>query len=332
MPTIAFGGDAMLGRGIARALAEREPASIWSPELLEVFAEADIAIVNLECTISDRGEPWEPLGKPFHFRAPPRAVESLAAAGVGAVWLANNHALDFGPTALLDTFTNLERAGIVWVGAGVDLAAARSGRILEVGGTRVGLIAFADHPAEFAATADAAGIAWTPLGGSSAPAWLVDEVRRLASTTDVVIAGPHWGPNMSNSPPRAHRVVARSLVGAGLSALAGHSAHVLHGIELSKGAPICYDLGDLLDDYAVDPVLRNDLGILALYRPGERLEFVPLKLEFARTTLATGDDHAWVVDRLTTVSRAFGTTLRQDEDRLTLDLRTAAAMAEPGHL
>ena len=317
--TIALGGDVMLGRGVAEALAARSPADVWSPDLRGVLAEADLVVVNLECCISERGEPWDPGHKPFHFRAPPRAIEALSAVGVGAVWLANNHALDFGPAALEDTLDLLDDAGITVVGAGRDLDAARTGRVVEAGGRRIGMIAFADHPADFAAAPDRPGIAWTDIV-RGAPGWLMDEVARLAPQCDIVIAGPHWGPNMTTEPRDRHRTVAADLVAAGIGALAGHSAHVVHGVGILDEIPICYDLGDLLDDYAVDPVLRNDLGMLALLRPGERLELVPLRLEFARTTLARGTDLETITDRVVRASRAMGTDIRLDGGRLVVDL------------
>jgi poly-gamma-glutamate capsule biosynthesis protein CapA/YwtB (metallophosphatase superfamily) len=321
-PTIALGGDVMLGRGVADALAERPPADVWSPELRAVFGEADVALVNLECCISEGGEPWDPERKPFHFIAPPRAVEALTAIGVRAVWLANNHALDFGRQALRDTLDHLARVGIAVVGAGRNIGEARAGRVVEAGGARIGLVAFGDHPADFAATSGTPGIAWADIA-SGAPDWVVEQVSRLSRTCDVVIGGPHWGPNMRTSPPPRHRTVAADLVAAGLGALAGHSAHVVHGVEQLDGAPICYDLGDLLDDYAVDPLLRNDLGMLALLHPGERLELVPLRLEFARTTLARGSDHAAIVERVILASRALGTELRLEAGRLILNLSDA---------
>jgi poly-gamma-glutamate capsule biosynthesis protein CapA/YwtB (metallophosphatase superfamily) len=321
-PTIALGGDVMLGRGVGSALAEQPAAAVWSPELRDVFGEADIVIVNLECCISEGGEPWDPERKPFHFRATPRAVETLTAIGVRAVWLANNHALDFGRQALEDTLDHLARAGITVVGAGRDLAEARAGRIVEAGGARIGLVAFADHPSEFAAAPGTPGIAWADIAGG-APGWIAEQVRRLSGTCEIVIGGPHWGPNMRTSPPPRHRKVAGDLVAAGLGALAGHSAHVVHGVERLDGAPICYDLGDLLDDYAVDPLLRNDLGMLALLRPGERLELVPLRLEFARTSLARGPDHAAIVELVMLASRAMGTDLRLEGERLILGLSGA---------
>jgi poly-gamma-glutamate synthesis protein (capsule biosynthesis protein) len=318
-PTIALGGDLMLGRGVAETLADRPPAEVWSPELRAAFLEAELAVVNLECCISDRGEPWEPERKPFHFRAPPRAIDALTAIGVRAVWLANNHALDFGRQALVDTLDHLASAGIAVVGAGRDVEEARAGRTVEAWRARIGLVAFADHPAEFAATPVDPGIAFADIGGGT-PAWMLDEVARLSRTCDVVIGGPHWGPNMRSAPAPRHRTVAEDLIAAGLGALAGHSAHVVQGVQRIIGVPICYDLGDLLDDYAVDPLLRNDLGMLALLTPGERLELVPLRLEFARTSLARGADQVAIVERVMLASRALGTELRLESGRLVLEL------------
>jgi poly-gamma-glutamate capsule biosynthesis protein CapA/YwtB (metallophosphatase superfamily) len=323
VPTIALGGDTMLGRLVGEALGRRPAESVWAPELRAVFAEADLAIVNLECCISERGMPWPAAGKPFFFRAPPIATEVLGAVGVRAVWLANNHALDFGETALLDTFEHLRAAGIAWAGAGSDLAAARRGAVVEAAGTRVGLIGFADHPLDFTADVDRPGIALVEpdaLAAAGPPVWLTDEISRLRASCELVIIGPHWGPNMSARPQPHHPTVARALLAAGADAVAGHSAHVVQAVELVDGAPALYDLGDLLDDYSVDDRLRNDLGVLCLWRPGERLELVPLRLEFTRTRLATGDDHAWLVERLVRASAERGTDLRREGERLVLDL------------
>jgi poly-gamma-glutamate synthesis protein (capsule biosynthesis protein) len=323
MVTIALGGDTMLGRMVGRALADRPPTSVWDPTLLDVFGETDAVIVNLECCISERGEQWPAAGKPFFFRAPPAAVDALAAAGVRAVWLANNHALDYGETALLDTFDHLESAGIVWAGAGRDLGEARRGTVIPVGGARIGLVGFADHPPDFAAAADRPGIAWVDPAGlarSGPPDWLLGEVHRLAESCDVVAVGPHWGPNMELRPQRHHPSVARALVAAGATVIAGHSAHVVQRVDVIDDTPVCYDLGDLLDDYAVDPELRNDLGVLALLTPGQRLELVPLRLEYTRTRLAAGRDHARIVERLVADARRSGVALQPVGGRLVLDL------------
>ena len=86
--TVALAGDTMLGRGVAERLAERPTRSLFAPEVAELARSADLFVLNLECCVSGRGEPWPDPAKPFFFRAPPRAVEALADLGVTCVTLA----------------------------------------------------------------------------------------------------------------------------------------------------------------------------------------------------------------------------------------------------
>ena len=129
-----------------------------------------------------------------------------------------------------------------------------------------------------------------------------------------MIVYPHWGPNMSTSPASWQRRAAAALQDAGASLVAGHSAHVFHGIEWGEGGAVLYDLGDALDDYRVDPVLRNDLGVLAIWRPGENeeeLELVGLKLEFCHTGVAREMDAEWIAARLNSACAELGTRVER---------------------
>jgi poly-gamma-glutamate capsule biosynthesis protein CapA/YwtB (metallophosphatase superfamily) len=291
----------MLGRGVAERLAEIPPEEVWSPELRELCRSCDLVICNLECCISERGEPTSWIrGKPFFFRAPPAALESLRSIGVAAVGLANNHALDFGEQALLDTLELLEDVEISASGAGKNLEAARKGIVVERAGSRLGLVAVSDHPGEYAAGDQAPGIAHADLT-RGIPSWLADELGRLHSECDEVIVFPHWGPNMNPLTAVWQVNGAADMVEAGATLVAGHSAHVFQGVGWEGGIPVLFDLGDALDDYAVDPRLRNDLGVLALWRPRSteaQLELVGLRLDYCRTDLAFGEDADWIAVRL----------------------------------
>jgi poly-gamma-glutamate capsule biosynthesis protein CapA/YwtB (metallophosphatase superfamily) len=298
---LALAGDTMLGRAVGDRLMEDPSHVLFAPELVEVIEEADLFMLNLECCVSARGEPVP--GRVFHFRAPPWASETLARLGVDCVTLANNHVQDFGPDAFLDTLAHLDAAGIRVVGAGTDLELARTPVVLD----GLAVVAFADHPREYAATSDRPGIAYADLR-DRLPEWLTTFPQ-----ADVVLVSPHWGPNMTTEPLPYIRDAADALVGAGATLVAGHSAHVFHGI-----APrVLYDLGDFVDDYAVDRKVRNDLGLLYLLDlEGDRLEAVPLKLDFAHTRLATEDDAAWIKRRLTKACAAFGTEVTEADGRL----------------
>jgi poly-gamma-glutamate synthesis protein (capsule biosynthesis protein) len=308
----------MLGRGVAETIRNYGPEVLVAEEIVEIARTADLFVLNLECCISERGTEWPDPRKPFFFRAPPAATEVLTRLGVDCVTLANNHALDFGPVALLDTFEYLRRAGIAWVGAGRDVAEARAPVVLEAAGVRVGLLAFSDHPAGFAAGPGAPGIAYVDL--QQGLDWLPAAIAALDA--DVALVTPHWGPNMSPVPLPYVRAAAAALSGAGAALIAGHSAHVFHGVEQG----VLYDLGDFLDDYAVNPVLRNDLGLLFLVtldRAGPvRLEAVPLKLEFSHTRLAEGDDAAWIRRRFTGACAVLGIEVSEEEGRLVVAWRS----------
>jgi poly-gamma-glutamate capsule biosynthesis protein CapA/YwtB (metallophosphatase superfamily) len=316
--TLALAGDTMLGRSVARALTSSPPEALVAPEVVAALSQADLVVLNLECCISERGRPWDAPGKPFFFRAPPRAVELLALLGTDCVTLANNHALDYGVDALADTLAHLGTAGIAAVGAGADLEQARRPAVLAARGLRVAVLGVTDHPADFAAGADRPGVAFADLG-RQVPQWLLQTVREAEA--DAVLVTPHWGPNMTTAPVRHVRRAATALLEAGATLIAGHSAHVPHGVA----GPVLYDLGDFLDDYQVDPRLRNDLGLLFLVTLDERgpvrLEALPLKLEYCHTRLATGEDAAWMRRRFRTACADLGTAVEDGPDLLTINWR-----------
>jgi poly-gamma-glutamate synthesis protein (capsule biosynthesis protein) len=178
--------------------------------------------------------------------------------------------------------------------------------VLEAGGTRLGIVAFSDHPAEFAAGPGRPGIAYANLRGAGAQQWVHRAIAVARREADSVLVSPHWGPNMTTEPGPDVRAAAAGLLKAGVALVAGHSAHVFHG---ARGA-VLHDLGGFLDDYAVDPVLRNDLGLLwivDLVDSGlRRVEALPLKLDYCCTRLAEGDDAAWIGRRLRAPARRSG--------------------------
>jgi poly-gamma-glutamate capsule biosynthesis protein CapA/YwtB (metallophosphatase superfamily) len=311
---LALAGDTMLGRGVAEALST-SPESLVADEVVAFAARADLFLLNLECCISERGDRWDSPGKPFFFRAPPQAIDLLTHLGVDCVTLANNHALDFGEDALADTLGFLDSAGIAHVGGGMDHTEARRPATLDAAGSRVQVLGIADHPSDFAAGIDRPGIAFADLR-RDVPDWVLESGR--ASTADVVVVTPHWGPNMAPDPVPHVRRAGERLVEAGVSLVAGHSAHVFHGVA----DRVLYDLGDFLDDYAVDPALRNDLGLLWLVeldRDGiHRIDALPLRLDYCHTRRASGEDAAWIRKRFREACAAMGTEVAEDDGLLVI--------------
>ena len=314
-------GDVMLGRNVDERSRRRPVRAVWG-DLLGRLRSLDGLFVNLECCLSSRGSPWRRTHRPFHFRADPEwAVPALVAAGVDGVTLANNHVLDFGEVALSDTLSALDGAGIERTGAGRDVDEAREPAVLSVGGLVVAVVGFTDNTPEFAADEGTPGTARIEMNPDDpdARAAVRDALDRADGVEpDLVVASLHWGPNMVVEPPEGFRRFARFLVDAGVDLIHGHSAHVFQGIEVIDGAPVIYDAGDFVDDYAVDPDLRNDRSFLFEVRLDPEdghptaLRMLPTEIADCAVHRAGPEAAAWCRERLRARSARFRTAVERE--------------------
>ena len=328
MLSLALIGDVMLGRKVDEALKDHmRPEEPWG-DVMPLLEAADLRIINLECAITDNEQPWTRTPKVFHFRAKPSAIETLRTARVDVCSLANNHTLDFEEQGLLDTLKHLNAAGIRHAGAGRNQNEAADPAILtvRVGHTnRVALLAFTNNEPPFAAGTDRPGTNYLPV--SLDPSVLRRVERAVADVRemgiDTVIFSNHWGPNMVQRPKEIFRRFARAVIDRGVDIYYGHSAHLFQGVEIYGGKPILYDTGDFIDDYAVNPELRNDWSFLfwVSVEGGrfERLDLTPVKLSYARVDLATSGEREAILDRMEHLSAEMGTVFARSEGTLVLD-------------
>jgi poly-gamma-glutamate capsule biosynthesis protein CapA/YwtB (metallophosphatase superfamily) len=328
MITLTLTGDVMLGRGVNETLHAAHPGEPWG-DVLPLLHSADLRIINLECAITGHKGPWRRTHKVFHFRADPLAIEVLRAARIDACSLANNHTLDFEEQGLLDTLAHLEAAGIGYAGAGRDPEEAARPALLEGG---VALAAFTDNEPPFAAAPGKPGTNYLPVSLEPEVLRRVKEAIEAAreAGAETVVFSNHWGPNMVERPREVFRRFARAVVDLGADVYYGHSAHVFQGVEIYRGKPILYDTGDFIDDYAVDPHLRNDRSFLfrVSVEGGDlrRLELFPVSLPYARVELAKGDEREAILDRMVSLSAEMGTAFERRDDRLVLEIGRGQAL------
>lgn len=257
--TLAFAGDVHF-TGRTEPLLD-DPASAFGP-IADTLSAADIAMVNLETAITERGVE-EP--KQFHFRAPPTALDALVAAGVDIASLANNHAVDYGPTGLDDTLAAIEQSELPVVGVGPDAASAYAPYRVEVRGTGISFFAISqvqDHTYNaWTATDESPGIAST-----ADQARLVAGVRQAARAGDVVIVYVHWGIEGEPCPTEEMAALATDLGVAGADAIVGTHAHLLLGAgylnQPDSGAYVAYGLGNFL--WWRSRASSDDTGVLTL--------------------------------------------------------------------
>jgi poly-gamma-glutamate capsule biosynthesis protein CapA/YwtB (metallophosphatase superfamily) len=315
---LALVGDCMLGR-LVNDVLEREPPEYPWGDTLPLLLAADCRICNLECVISDRGEPWSAYPKAFHFRSAAKNVAVLKAARMNAVSLANNHVLDYGYDALQDMLEILSRNGIAWSGAGRNLAEASQVATIDIGGRTLGLLSFTDNEPDWQATSDLAGVFYVPVDpGDSRAEHLLEIVRGHKDGVDLLIVSAHWGPNWGYAPPREHVALAHALVEAGADLVFGHSCHVFRGIELYRGRPILYGAGNFVDDYAVDAIERNDESFVFVVemdgRVARGLRLYPTLIHDFQARRASGGKGRQIAEKMQRLCRAFQTPATWNEE------------------
>lgn len=325
---ICLGGDVMLGRGVDEwvVAAGRSPFA----ELSAYWHGMDLVAVNLECALTDRDTWYQGPRKAFYFRGRPEAARLLAEAGVDVVTLANNHALDAGEPGLADTLDLLDHRGIAHAGAGPDLAHASRPAVVGAGGLRVAFLSYCDHQEDFAAGSNRPGIRYLDLAiPERALPVLAADVRAARAEADLVIVAFHWQANWAPVVEPPFRRVGRHCLRAGASVVWGHSPHHFQGVEWAPGGVILYSTGDLVDDYAVDPVYRNDrqlLFTLELDKTGvTRVAARPIELRWDQTRFAGPEAAEWIRATFGRYCAALGTRVTPQGDHLLVPAPAAGA-------
>jgi poly-gamma-glutamate synthesis protein (capsule biosynthesis protein) len=316
----------MLGRGVNSYLLRRGPSYPWG-DTLPVLKSADFTIVNLESVIARDGQPWARWPKVFHFRADPVAITSLEMAGIDCVALANNHVLDFEEEALKEMLSLLDKSGIRHAGAGLNLDDARRPVLLQNEKLKLAVVAFTDNEPGWAATAKKIGINYLEISTTEESLNLVRQSINQSRTSgaDLVMFTVHWGPNMVERPSLLFQQFAHAVIDAGVDIFHGHSSHIFQGIEIYKSKTIIYDAGDFVDDYAVDPTLRNDRGLMYRLSVADKkvkeIELLPVFISRCQVNLAIAAQREKIVERISALSAEMGTDVRSTDRQLWIDVQ-----------
>jgi poly-gamma-glutamate capsule biosynthesis protein CapA/YwtB (metallophosphatase superfamily) len=324
---LAAGGDTTLGYNLEAHFDQQVAAGVPKEQLWPLyfagikplFAEADIALVNLECPFTERGEK---LQKNFNFRARRELVRILQEGSVDVASLANNHTADYGRHGVKDTMETLDRAGIARFGAGMHQREARRPALLERRGLRVGFIGYyfqADpdmlEPEEVYATARRAGVAGCYKDLACVKRQVREDVEELRDRVDAVVPYFHWGKEGSYEVRDYQIELGHLCVDLGCKAVLGAHPHRLQGIEVYRGAPIFYSLGNFVYGGIKEP--RDTLTAIArvwLSRKGVEADLVPV--QFTRWPEAPfqpfvleGPARDEALSRIAYYSRGFAETL-----------------------
>lgn len=289
--TLSFVGDIGLAEGYSIINVYRQQANgvvdCMAPEVLSIMQSSDIMMANNEFPYSDRGTPTE--GKTYTFRANPKDVSIMKDLGVDIVSLANNHAYDYGPDALLDTVDILNEAQLPFVGAGKNIDEAMRPAYFHVNGQVISYVSATQieryaNPDTREATADSPGVLRTLDPGKA-----VECIKEAAANSDFTVMYVHWGSESTDLVEQSQRDLAKAYVDAGADLIIGDHSHCLQGIDYIGDVPVFYSLGNFwfnsktLDTCIVTATLDNDSKIA-------KLKFIPCIQQGSKVKIGDGDN------------------------------------------
>ncbi len=254
---------------VGDVLVSREDPSSAFRYVRNLLQEADIVFGNLEGSVADGGTPLAKASDADWKKADARQISALESAGFSAVNVANNHMMDFGQDAMLETLRHLDRIGVLHTGGGHNYAAAHTPAIVERKGCRVALLGYTSvFTQSWAAGAQSAGLAVMPAKTAYEPpsrflevpgtpptihTWMLPEAKSqlradiaaAREKSDIVICTFHWGVSQGVQKIADYQIeLGHHAIDAGADLVFGHHPHRIHGIEVYQGRAIFYSLGN----------------------------------------------------------------------------------------
>lgn len=239
--TLSFAGDVYFSELVMQNYDQSGIHALVDDQMLDFMQSADLFLLNNEFAFSNRGEAM--ADKEYTLRCDPKYVKILQELGTDIVSIANNHVLDFGQTAFLDTLETLENAQITAIGGGHNLAEASAPAVVTIHRQTFAIFAATrvSPSYDWYATKNHAGILQTYDAET-----LNRAIAEAESLYDHTIVFVHWGIERNEIPEEYQRTLAKGYIDAGADLIIGCHPHVLQGFEYYNGVPIIYSLGNYL--------------------------------------------------------------------------------------
>lgn len=257
---IIFTGDVELSEYVQSNYNAQGIDGVCSSGIRRLLKRSDIVAINNEFSFSERGTPAD---KQYTFRVAPSYVAILNELGIDVAGLANNHSLDYGQEALLDTIDTLNGAGIDNTGAGSSLDEASKLVIREIDGRKFGFLA-CSRVIPYAS--------WDVRNSQPGlftcydPTELVARTQAARSQCDYLFVLIHWGVEQTTRLEDYQTQIGHAVIDAGADAVIGSHPHILQGIEYYNSKPIFYSLGNFIfnrdiSQTAVVRVTADEAGV-----------------------------------------------------------------------
>lgn len=313
-------GDIMLGRGVGMRLKKAGDYGLAFSKVSDYLKQGDVTFANLESPITASTHSLDKKRK-IVLKGDPGSVEALTGAGIDVVSLANNHMMDYYEKGLFDTVDILDKNNILHMGSGKNIDDARKPAIIEKNGIKIGFLAYSDMAElvfagdpylKYSAEKDKSGV--LPRKYET----IKEDVDKLRGQVDILAVSLHWGVEESFTIPPEQVEFAHKLIDDGVDVILGHHPHQFQGIEMYKGKPIIYSMGNFLFDQ--NDTENMESFIMDLRYKGNRLESctaIPVRiLDKSYVEIQTGAAASNILERETKLCSKLGTVPETVNDTL----------------
>lgn len=278
---LSFAGDMMFDKSVAGFIKSKGADYVFQG-YEKYLKSSDAVFGNLETALSSSGQPI--LDKEHTFRSDPQLADFLKKYNFTAMSLANNHSLDYGRSAFVESMKYLKDKGISYGGGGHNKKEAIDGVVFERKGLDIGFIAFTGvvPSVDWYATEKRPGI----IGAYKVhEAEVLSAVSNLDARCDILVVSVHWGKEGSTAVRKQESELAHKLVDAGADVVMGHHPHVVHSFELYNNKLIMYSLGNFIFTTSYSEISNRTLLATARFDSSgniKAVEAVPGIIKYGR--------------------------------------------------
>ena len=311
LTTLRFGGDVMMTSYFANYIASNGVDYMWE-DVSNLIKSADYSIFNLETSVSDRGNDTKPSG--YGFRSEPYTLEGLQNTGIDMVNLANNHVLDYGSDAFLDTLDNIKKYNIEYIGAGRNYSEASEIKYETINNIKfsfIGITSILGYQ-NWKATESKEGVFYLT---SEDYENIFNKIKEASENSDYMVVFTHWDREYYNAPTNETIDIAHKLIDNGADIVIGTHPHVLQGVEYYNNGIIYYSLGNFNFLIKNDNASESGLFELNLDSSGiESSKIYPIKINNCKANLLdkSSTTYSTIISNLNDRSKQFNTIITED--------------------
>lgn len=279
--TASFVGDIMMGRHVNEVI-EKHGSDYLFEKVQPVFNQSDYVSGNFENPVLLQKEEvyeGEKSEKNIHLFSRLEGAHAIKNAGFSVINLANNHMMDYGPNALVETLDTFNDLGMPHVGAGNNVEEATEVEYADYDGQRVATLGFTDVLVKgFSAQRYTAGVA------RATPENIVPAIQEAKKNADLVIVNVHWGIEYNKKPSKRQKEMAKIMADVGADIIVGHHPHVLSEIEVfDNGSVVFYSLGNFIFDQGWTRTKDSAIAQYHIDKDGKKsIEIIPVRLKEAQ--------------------------------------------------